>query len=257
VNSSTLKVINHQFDVALPATHRLNYYTACIEGEGGYVKQHPFASIEAGSVYGNAIITGSNAADGTGTTPSNLSTTEQWETFLQANWPLTADDIAEIDTLYPAEDFTTSHLRGTILYQDVIFACPATILVQSFAKKGSGAYRYMFAVPPASHAQDNAYEFSIWYQHLSPVSPTFFASYTGEITSFIRTLNPNVVRPPLSDSLQWPLITTKDQETKIFNITQSSSGNLTVASLEPVNATLTGTTARCDFWTKTRLREGW
>ena len=56
------------------------------------------------------------------------------------------------------EEFATSHLRGTILYQDVVFACPSTILAQSFAKKGNGAYRYMFAIPPASHAQDNAYE---------------------------------------------------------------------------------------------------
>ena len=93
------------------------------------------------------MIGGSNAADGSGTTPSNLSTSAQFESFLQSNWPLTEAQITQIESLYPADAFGTSHERGTVVYQDAVFSCSSSLLVNAFAKKGGNAFRYLFGVP--------------------------------------------------------------------------------------------------------------
>ena len=92
-------------------------------------------------------MTGSNAADGSGTTPSNLSTTSLWTSFLTVNWPLTPSDISQIETLYPESEFESSHERGTILYQDAVFSCSSTWLAETFGKLGRKGWRYLFAIP--------------------------------------------------------------------------------------------------------------
>ncbi|KDN43735.1 hypothetical protein RSAG8_05925, partial [Rhizoctonia solani AG-8 WAC10335] len=168
----------------------VNYWTACLEdsSKNGYLQIHPVQAFRSGLVAGDYVLAGSNTADGSA--PSNLSTPALFENFLTTNWPLTADQVAKVVSLYPENAFTDSHARGVSVYQDAVFACGSTWAATAFTKR-KGSWRYLFGISPAVHAQDNAYEFPYWYNYRSPASPTVFAAFGGAITNFTVRRNPN------------------------------------------------------------------
>lgn len=49
--------------------------------------------------------------------------------------------------------------RTIALISDIIFTCNAQVIASSYAAHNNNAYRYIFAVPPATHGQDVPYTF--------------------------------------------------------------------------------------------------
>ncbi|KAF8675147.1 DNA polymerase A domain [Rhizoctonia solani] len=211
--SSTLRQLNYQMNKAQKG--HVNYWTACLEDDSskdGYLKIHPIQALKSGIVAGvsqDYVLAGSNSADGSA--PSNLSTPTLFESFLTTNWPLTAEQVTKVASLYPESAFSDSHARGVSVYQDAVFACGSTWATTAFTKR-KGSWRYLFGilrrslfklslgglfmlttrtVVAAVHAQDNAYEFPIWYNFRSPVSPSVFSAFGGSITNFTVGRNPN------------------------------------------------------------------
>ncbi|KAG8739594.1 hypothetical protein FRC10_005395 [Ceratobasidium sp. 414] len=98
--ADTLKKLNYQMN--RPQRGRVNYWTACLENQSadsGYLKIHPAQGLRSGIVAGELVLAGSNAADGSA--PADLSTPALFENFLTTNWPLTPDQVAEVERLCP------------------------------------------------------------------------------------------------------------------------------------------------------------
>ncbi|CAE6433065.1 unnamed protein product [Rhizoctonia solani] len=242
--SSTLRQLNYQMNKAQQG--HVNYWTACLEdnpSESGYLKIHPVQAMKSGIVAG---ATGSNSADGSA--PSNLSTSALFQNFLRTNWPLTAEQISRVSELYPESAFTDSHARGVSVYQDAVFACGSTWATAAFTKR-KGSWRYLFGILPAVHAQDNAYEFPIWYNYRSPVSPSVFAAFGGSIANFTVGRNPN------SKALNNTWAQSSSGNQIVFNMT--SPANISETYITDFYAPLSGTKERCDFWADVRLTGGW
>ncbi|CAE6537118.1 unnamed protein product [Rhizoctonia solani] len=245
--SSILRQLNYQMNKAKQG--HVNYWTACLEdnsAKNGYLQMHPVQAFRSGLVAGDYVLAGSNSADGSA--PSNLSTPALFENFLTTNWPLTAEQVANVVSLYPESAFTDSHARGVSVYQDAVFACGSTWAATAFTKR-KGSWRYLFGILPAVHAQDNAYEFPYWYNYRSPASPTVFAAFGGAITNFTVNRNPN------SRALNgtWPPSNTGNQI--VFNMT--SPANVSETYDAGFYHALSGTKVRCDFWANARLSGGW
>jgi carboxylesterase type B len=60
--------------------------------------------------------------------------------------------------LDPASDGSI-YDRTIALISDIIFTCNAQVIASSYAAHNNNAYRYIFAVPPASHGQDVPFTF--------------------------------------------------------------------------------------------------
>ncbi|KAF8605652.1 alpha/beta-hydrolase [Ceratobasidium sp. AG-I] len=245
--SEILKRLNYQMNK--PLRGRVNYWTACLEDESdslGYLKIHPAQAFRSGVIAGDFVLAGSNAANGSA--PTDLSTSALFENFLTANWPLTADQTAKVESLYPTTSFIDSHARGVSVYQDAVFACGSTWAAEAFTKR-KGAWRYLFGILPAVHAQDNAYEFPYWYTYRSPVSPSVFSAFGGAMTNFTVRRDPNSVA--LNDT--WLPVVKGSQV--IFNMT--SPANISSTGVTRLYNSLSGTKERCDFWAETRIAGGW
>ncbi|CAE6460717.1 unnamed protein product [Rhizoctonia solani] len=261
--SITLRQLNYQMNKAQRG--HVNYWTACLEdssSEGGYLKINPVQALRSGIVAGASrflpitvpkynisqdyLLSGSNSADGSA--PSDLSTPVLFDNFLATNWPLSAEQIKRVANLYPENAFTDSHARGVSIYQDAVFACGSTWAAAAFIKR-KGSWRYLFGILPAVHAQDNAYEFPIWYNYRSPASPSVFAAFGGSITNFTVGRNPN--SKALNNT--WSQASSGNQI--IFNMT--SPANISETYSTDFYATLSGTKERCDFWADVRLSDGW
>ncbi|KAG8763964.1 hypothetical protein FRC11_007645 [Ceratobasidium sp. 423] len=245
--SSTLRQLNYQMNKAQRG--HVNYWTACIEessSKNGYLKIHPIQAFRSGLVGADYVLAGSNAADGSA--PTNLSMPALFENFLTTYWPLTAEQVAKVVSLYPESGFTDSHARGVSVYQDAVFACGSTWAAEAFTKR-KGSWRYLFGILPAVHAQDNAYEFPYWYNYRSPAAPSVFAAFGGAITNFTVRGNPN------SKALNgtWPQSRSGNQIA--FNMT--SPANVSETHSTGFYDALSGTKERCDFWANARLSGGW
>ncbi|KAG8710363.1 hypothetical protein FRC09_000166 [Ceratobasidium sp. 395] len=245
--TDTLKMLNYQMNK--PLRGRVNYWTACLEdydADSGYLKIHPARALRSGIVAGDFVIAGSNAADGTA--PANLSTSALFESFLAAGWPLTPDQLARIESLYPASAFNDGHARGVSVYQDAIFSCGSTWISQAFTIH-KRSWRYLFGILPAVHAQDNAYEFPYWYNFRSPASPSVFAAFGGAIANFTTTGNPN----SKALNMTWPPSSSGSQ--MVFNMT--SPANISSTHTTSLFDPLSGTEERCKFWADVRIAGGW
>ncbi|ELU42444.1 COesterase domain-containing protein [Rhizoctonia solani AG-1 IA] len=184
--SSTLRQLNYQMNKAQKG--HVNYWTACLEDDSskdGYLKIHPIQALKSGIIAGvsqDYVLAGSNSADGSA--PSNLSTPTLFESFLTTNWPLTAEQVTKVASLYPET------MPGVFPYTKTrcsLAVRPGPLQPLQKGKEVGGICLGSSAV----HAQDNAYEFPIWYNFRSPVSPSVFSAFGGSITNFTVGRNPN------------------------------------------------------------------
>ena len=95
------------------------------------------------------------------------------------------------------------------------------------------------------------------YASESPDSPSFYASFIGPITSFIRTGNPNKYRDsaePMGEP-DWPLYDSDGKQLyKVLNVTSPSNVSDGYTGSHAVEV---GTNKRCAFWARIREENQW
>jgi hypothetical protein len=98
---------------------------------------------------------------------------------------------------------------------------------------------------------------------LSPYSPTFYQSFIGSMTSFVRSgpkqASPNTFQSQsiLDQEGAWPAYTNKG-EYKVLNLTRDTgTGTNVTAGYVGSGSDRIGSQARCDFWRQVRVDGGW
>ncbi|CAF9902947.1 MAG: hypothetical protein HETSPECPRED_000065 [Heterodermia speciosa] len=140
------------------------------------------------------IMAGHNANEARLFIPPTSNSQTTFDAFLTTRFPTaTAAQLDYINhTLYPPPNpntsYTTQNARLSILDADVYNLCWTVLLASRYAPR---AYNYIFAVPPAYHAQDLAYTFynGAGYQH--DVNVTVAHVLQRAVTNFVRKGNPN------------------------------------------------------------------
>lgn len=79
-------------------------------------------------------------------------------TSLVPNITSASQDAVRVLYLDPASEGSI-YDRTVALISDIIFTCNAQVIASSYAAHNNNAYRYIFAVPPASHGQDVTFTF--------------------------------------------------------------------------------------------------
>ncbi|GFZ52143.1 hypothetical protein JCM24511_09916 [Saitozyma sp. JCM 24511] len=263
--SDLLRNLSHTFDSILQPGHP-SAYEPCIEGPGGYLVKNTAEVLYKGDLRQTYVIAGNNFNDGSGFVSTSINppanstnASAQADALLSASlvqqYPLAAgsDTIAQILQLYQLSDFADNHARGAQIYQDVTFGCPDNWLASSM---GDDAHRYLYAVGDAIHARDNAYEFPLYYNTLSPASPSLYGSYIGAVVSLIISTPPDpnaypALRP--AGDPTWPSFE-QQQQYKVLNLTSPSNVSVSYISSGAVQI---GSQQRCDFWAGVRVSGGW
>lgn len=84
------------------------------------------------------MLAGSNAADGSA--PANLSTSSLFQNFLTTYWPLTTDQVATVERLYPA----CKSMRPVLEWVPLTMLQPLSVIVTPVA--------FLCIKMPSSHA---------------------------------------------------------------------------------------------------------
>ncbi|KAJ9113208.1 hypothetical protein QFC22_006047 [Naganishia vaughanmartiniae] len=136
-DTALLRTLNHEHYVNYTYTGRPSVYEPCIEGPGGYIQYNTVERILNGQVAGNAVIAGSNYADGsTFVTSASLQVPKNitdattvaktadtlLASVLMQKWPLSKDQVGEAVSLYPLTAFKDNFERGGVVFTDAVFA---------------------------------------------------------------------------------------------------------------------------------------
>lgn len=130
-------------------------------------------------VNGLRVLTGNNENEGPGFTPQNITSKEEFISFVLTNYPrLSEKNITSILDLYAVPDnssgiyadsngltppFSTTNSNWAIgwqqaannLYAETTFVCPSYWMADAFAgTRGKSSWKYQFSVPISSHGAD-------------------------------------------------------------------------------------------------------
>ncbi|ORX34953.1 Alpha/Beta hydrolase protein [Kockovaella imperatae] len=264
VSTTTLRVLNGLYGAR----------GMCVEGPDGYVKQPVTPQLVAGNVAPVPVMAGNTFRDTYAGTPPFLQPSRDSSTFetdadalflghIIQRYPIDPKDDQTLKTLlelYKLEDFEKDNVwRISQCMQDNWVACSATYAADAAAANNVGGYKFLYAVPPGVHAQDNAQEYPYFYYRKegSPDSASLFASFTGSLISLIKTGDPTSladIRP--SDDPAWPAWADRHQF-KVFNVTSANISDAYIAGPGHRWEHRVGTKERCEFWAKLRSRDQW
>ena len=141
-----------------------------------------------------SIMAGHNANEARLFIPPTSNSQSAFDAFLTAQFPTaTAAQIDYINhTLYPPPDpnttYTTQNARLSLLDADVYNICWTVLLASTYAPR---AHNYIFAVPPAYHAQDLAYTFNSGASYQHNVNVIVAHVLQRAVTNFVQGGNPN------------------------------------------------------------------
>ncbi|KAI0802709.1 carboxylesterase [Xylaria sp. FL0064] len=148
--------------------------------DGTLIRKRPAEQLTiAKSVNGLRMLTGNNENEGPGFTPQNITSEEEFVSFVLTNYPrLSEQNITNILELYAVPEnvskiyadsngltppFSTTNSNWAVgwqqaannLYAEATFVCPSYWLADAFSRAGKGgSWKYQFSVPPSSHAAD-------------------------------------------------------------------------------------------------------
>ncbi|KAJ3905867.1 Alpha/Beta hydrolase protein [Lentinula edodes] len=201
--------------------------------DGTFITKRPTEVLKQGTVNGNALLSITNANEGT--------------IFVNQTAPITNVSLYA-STLFPklgsqAEIAAQLYANlGTPLQQDdlvmgeSIFICPTYYLLNSFPDSG---WKGEFAVPPATHGADVVYYFTS--QGTPGFNNTdFLAAFQAAFMSFVISQDPNdKLSPTITPS--WNIYSQGNTE-MIFNKTVDEQPDVNV------NSTDNDLLERCNFW---------
>ncbi|KAJ7894162.1 Alpha/Beta hydrolase protein [Mycena olivaceomarginata] len=203
--------------------------------DGVFITQRPTMSLLEGKVNGHAVLTTTNAFEGTIFVNQSVSVTAS-EYSLDLFPRFSALQGAAVGALY--------HGLGTDLFQvnavqgESIFICPTYYLLNAFHGR---AFKGEFAIPPGLHSQEGHY----YFPGDSPPpfnNPAFIDAFAQSFTSFIINLDPNIKVDPTTITPHWNTFDNGHTE-MLFNQT-AVDGLPVVHAIKTSDALL----ERCLFW---------
>ncbi|TFK27826.1 alpha/beta-hydrolase [Coprinopsis marcescibilis] len=205
--------------------------------DGSFIREDPTQSLSNGRVNTRHILAVSNGAEGPlfvnpAVTPES---TPLGDYLLKLFPRLRAQDVTEISNHY--NWLNTNIERFTEIMAEAIFVCPTYLVLQS---ANDNAYKALFAVPPALHADDIGY----YFPTVVPPgfnNPEFIQAFAQSFVDFTLSQDPNIKQDPTSILPQWPRWTESSPAEMLFN----RSGDL-----PDINtfSTAPSLTERCQFW---------
>ncbi|KGO73825.1 Carboxylesterase, type B [Penicillium italicum] len=149
---------------------------------------------------------------------------------------LSAEEISDVESLYPAEgstetidSYNTSYVRAGLVYRDVVLACPAYWIASAATEKG---YLGEYTISPATHGSDTIYWNRI--NAVQQTNPVVYEGYAGAFASFFQTGDPNAHKVTNASQLGVPELHTGEE----FVVVDDGAENVKLVQLK----------TRCDFW---------
>ncbi|KAJ7122163.1 Alpha/Beta hydrolase protein [Mycena epipterygia] len=229
-------------DATLLATVNTNINAAGFRGtvnlgpviDGDFITQRPSLSLLESKVNGEALLSVTNAFEGTVfVDQTTTSTAAQYALDLFPNFGLVEADT--VGALY--NGLGTSLFQVDAVYGESILICPTYYMLGAFAGR---SYKGEFAIPPALHDRDIPYYFPS--RSTPPFDNTaFIDAFAQSFISFAISLDPNIKVDPTTITPTWDLFGVGNTE-MLFN--KTDAGMSVVHTITTSNALL----ERCLFW---------
>ncbi|KAJ7080447.1 Alpha/Beta hydrolase protein [Mycena epipterygia] len=208
--------------------------------DGEFITQRPTLSLAQGKVNGDALLSVTNAFEGTifvdQTAPANA--TQYAFNLFPDFGSKQADQVGALYANLGTQLFQTNAIQG-----ESIFICPTYYLLRAFAGR---SFKGEFAVPPALHSFDLVYYFpSILIDDPADGFPivnntALIDAFAESFTSFAISLDPNIkVSPTITP--KWNKYDVGNTE-MLFNVTANDS-----PVVKPTT-TSNDLLKRCQFW---------
>ncbi|KAJ7775486.1 Alpha/Beta hydrolase protein [Mycena metata] len=208
--------------------------------DGEFIVQRPTVSLAEGKVNGKALLSVTNAFEGTSFVDQTKATTANATQYALDLFPkfgtTQADQVGALYAGLGTPIFQTNAVMG-----ESIFICPTYFLLRAFAGR---SFKSEFAIPPAFHGYDVLDYFPstrIFYPTV-PVfnNPVFIDAFASSFISFAISLDPNTkVKPTITPRWnKWSVGATE----MLFN--RTDAGAALVKPVETSNDLL----KRCQFW---------
>ncbi|KAJ7183590.1 alpha beta-hydrolase [Mycena filopes] len=210
--------------------------------DGEFITQRPTISLAEGKVNGKAVLSVTNAFEGTifvnQTAPANA--TQYALDLFPYFTPAQAKEVGVLYAGLGSPAFQNSAVMG-----ESIFICPTYVLLRAFSGR---SFKGEFALPPAIHGEDVLYYYpsviiDVPGLPFTPNNNTDFSdAFARSFISFAISLDPNI---KVESSITPPWNTWKPKvgaTEMLFNVTEG--GAAVVDAFETAGALL----KRCQFW---------
>ncbi|KAG9185806.1 hypothetical protein G6011_07137 [Alternaria panax] len=243
--------------------------------DGVFIQDEPSSQLLEKRVNGRNALIGNNANEGPLFTPQDITSEDNFLTWLRNNLPeFTDSDIAKVLRYYPVSNtvdasstdkFATNGVSGPSaldqsslatgqqqrannLYAELTFVCPSYWMAEAYTGSERASYKYQFSPLPATHGAD----LQAYFGPLGSVpylSTDFQRAFMNIWGNFVTQGNPKISASTASGlslsnttinstaATQWPAFSVA--EPYQLNLNQTG-GELAVGSLEvgsPVNTT--------------------
>lgn len=208
--------------------------------DGSFITERPTSTLKSGRLNGDALLVSSTANEGALFVPphffaSNNVTLGEYVTHFFPR--LNDEQVGSILDIYSTLGESVVEQASAIM-GDAIFTCPAYYAAAAFGQQG---FKALFALPPATHAQDLSYEFADFGLPPTYHDKDFFNAWQQAFMTMAISLNPNDHSDPGNITPKWPNWSA-NQDEMIFSKTDS---DLPVVTTVPTSS---DETCRCVLW---------
>ncbi|KAH8883462.1 alpha/beta-hydrolase [Thozetella sp. PMI_491] len=242
-----------------PTPLPLFYWSPCVDRE--LIPELPYHAYEKGNFVKIPVLFGDDTNEGSYFAP-NASTTEEFGTFMQVNYPsLTDEDTARIVAHYPLQEPVSQHAAWfpsiSAAFGEAGLTCVGVNILKAFQKHWPNAADHTWSyrtniynvqndvaglgVPhlyelPGVLGPDNVQGLAddSWYSYNTPMIPVLM----GYWLSFVRTLSPNAKKNKGAPQWEsWASTTSSNHSRLIFELNNNRMESVSPAQEE-----------RCVFW---------
>ncbi|KAJ6615842.1 Alpha/Beta hydrolase protein, partial [Mycena sp. CBHHK59/15] len=208
--------------------------------DGSFITQPPLQSLLEGKVNGKALLSVTNAFEGTTFVDQSTEATANATQYALDLFPNFGPTQAQkVGALYA--ELGTPLFQEEAIIGESILICPTYAMLHAFRGR---SFKGEFAIPPGTHGLDILYYFpsaSVYFPTLSIFNNTaFINAFAQSFTSFAISLDPNVkINTTITPKWNtWDI----EQTEMLFNKTDSDAP--VVHSVKTSDALL----KRCQFW---------
>ncbi|KAJ7703523.1 Alpha/Beta hydrolase protein [Mycena rosella] len=210
--------------------------------DGQFIAQRPTLSLAQGKINGKALLSVTNAFEGTifvNSTEATANATRYALDLYPKFGPAQAD---RVGALYAG--LGTQLFQTNAVYGESVLICPTYFLLRAFSGRG---FKGEFAVPAGLHGRDLPYYFpsiGIDVPELDfPIfnNTDFVNAFAQSFTSFAISLDPNIKVDPTNITPKWRTWSVGNTE-MLFNKTDAD-----VPDVRPIQ-TDDALLQRCEFW---------
>ncbi|KAF7343276.1 Carboxylic ester hydrolase [Mycena venus] len=240
-------------DVQILATANQNMSASAFFGtalwtpviDGDFIRQRPTLSLAQGKVNGEALLSVTNAFEGTIMVNQTAATSSNATQYAFELFPqFSSADASRVGSLYAglgAQPFQSNAILG-----ESTLICPTYFLLRAFAGR---AFKGEFAIPPGLHGADIAYYFpsiliDVPQLLTQPLynNTAFINAFAQSFLSFAISLDPNIKVDPQSLTPEWIKWDKGRRTEMVFNKTETDTPHIAPAK------TSEALIERCRFW---------